>query len=244
MKQPKLLLGFVVAFTLTAASSAFAQVKIGTNPTVIGTNSNLEVEAADANKVIVNKNNGTVIIENTPSGAITDSIMTVDANGNVRAINANKLRQLLGASGSAIMTRNASQTLAPAVVTLVGLNTMVLDQENGVNVATSTFTVKRAGVYTLNGITNTAIPAYSPLQFANIDIFIQKIPAGSTTAINLGRNQVSSYTGSSISNTLTLLDNAVVGDRYRLAIQVCGNCIPGNPNYTLNSASFYVFKNL
>ena len=69
-----------------ASSAVFAQVKIGTNPTTIGANSNLEVEAANNKKVIVHKNDGTVVIENMPSGAVTDSIMSVDAAGNVRRI--------------------------------------------------------------------------------------------------------------------------------------------------------------
>ncbi|WP_254412662.1 hypothetical protein [Dyadobacter diqingensis] len=71
---------------LLATSSAFAQVKIGTNPTVIGTNNNLEVEAINNKKVIVNKADGTVVIENTPTGATTDKYLSIDAAGNVRAL--------------------------------------------------------------------------------------------------------------------------------------------------------------
>lgn len=39
---------------------AFCQVKIGSNPTAIGPNSNLEVEAASGNKTVIQKNNGNV----------------------------------------------------------------------------------------------------------------------------------------------------------------------------------------
>ncbi len=69
---------------MTASSSLMAQVKVGSNPTTINPNSNLEVEATNGKKVIVHKDNGTVVIENVPTGAATDSVMTVDANGNVR----------------------------------------------------------------------------------------------------------------------------------------------------------------
>jgi hypothetical protein len=73
---------------LFASASTFAQVKIGTNPTTIDGNSNLEVEATNNKKVIVHKNDGTVVIENTPPGAVTDGILSVDAVGNVRKISA------------------------------------------------------------------------------------------------------------------------------------------------------------
>lgn len=71
---------------LLFSSSVFAQVKIGTNPTTISANSNLEVEATNGKKVIIRKDVGTAVIENVPAGATTDGIMTVDAAGNVRQI--------------------------------------------------------------------------------------------------------------------------------------------------------------
>ena len=73
-------------FMLICTLSVQAQVKIGTNPTTIGANSNLEVEATNNKKVIVHKNDGTMVIENTPPGSITDSMLSVDAAGNVRSI--------------------------------------------------------------------------------------------------------------------------------------------------------------
>jgi hypothetical protein len=76
----------VAAFLFGAVGISNAQVKIGSNPTTIGANSNLEVEATNARKVIVNKADGTVVIENTPLGAATDRYLSVDASGNVRAV--------------------------------------------------------------------------------------------------------------------------------------------------------------
>lgn len=64
--------------------SAFPQAKIGTNPTTISTDANLEVEATNNKKVLVRKSDGSFVIENTPSGASTDSILTIDNSGNVR----------------------------------------------------------------------------------------------------------------------------------------------------------------
>jgi hypothetical protein len=91
MSQKQLLLkrlrtAAFAAALLLGTSAVFAQVKVGSNPTTINANSNLEVEAANGKKVQVKKDVGTMVIENTPSGALTDSIMTIDATGNVKAM--------------------------------------------------------------------------------------------------------------------------------------------------------------
>lgn len=58
----------------------FAQVKIGTNPTVIGANNNLEVEASTTGrKFSVDKATGKVIIADGSQG--NERILTSDANG-------------------------------------------------------------------------------------------------------------------------------------------------------------------
>ncbi len=55
--------------TLTWFTTAKAQVKIGANPASIGGTSNLEVEAANGNKTIIQKDNGNVGIGTTSPGA-------------------------------------------------------------------------------------------------------------------------------------------------------------------------------
>jgi len=109
---------FAAVFFAAAPGTAFAQVKIGSNPTVIGPNSNLEVEATGAQKVIVHKSDGTVVIENTPAGATTDRLMSVDAAGNVRALTLDQVntpvatRPYLRLKGGVIApTNGASQTV-------------------------------------------------------------------------------------------------------------------------------------
>ncbi|PQA56093.1 hypothetical protein [Siphonobacter curvatus] len=67
---PKQLLStgcFFVAFMSSA--TLFAQVKVGSNPTTIGSNSNLEVEATNGNKTVVQKDNGNVGIGTATPGA-------------------------------------------------------------------------------------------------------------------------------------------------------------------------------
>lgn len=58
-------LAILPACMFFATSDLFAQVKIGANPTTIGTNNNLEVEAANGNKTVIQKNNGNVGIGTT-----------------------------------------------------------------------------------------------------------------------------------------------------------------------------------
>jgi hypothetical protein len=70
---------FAVALLL-GTSAVFAQVKIGTNPTVIDPANNLEVESSTAgNKVSVNKTTGKITIAD--GSQANDNILTSDANG-------------------------------------------------------------------------------------------------------------------------------------------------------------------
>lgn len=62
-----------------AASASNAQVKVGVNSTNIGANSNLEVEAANGNKTIVDKATGKVTIQDGTQGI--NRIFSSDANG-------------------------------------------------------------------------------------------------------------------------------------------------------------------
>jgi hypothetical protein len=80
---------FVTATLLGPA--AFAQVKIGTAPTVIGVNSNLEVEATNNKKVIVDKTTGTLKVENKPLAAAEDSIVTRGTDGELHQMSSTRL---------------------------------------------------------------------------------------------------------------------------------------------------------
>ena len=67
--NPRLLFGLSLVAAFLTTSNASAQVKIGSNPTVIGANANLEVEAANGNKTVIQKNNGDVGIGTATPGA-------------------------------------------------------------------------------------------------------------------------------------------------------------------------------
>jgi len=71
---------FSSAFLLFFTSITFGQVKIGANPASIGAGSALEIEAANGNKFIVDKNSGQVTIQDGTQG--TDKVLFSDADGN------------------------------------------------------------------------------------------------------------------------------------------------------------------
>ncbi|MCY7357664.1 MAG: hypothetical protein LH609_09365, partial [Rudanella sp.] len=70
--------GLLLALMLLG-SAANAQVKIGANAKTIGSSSNLEVEAANGKKTIVDKATGQVTIQDGTEGA--GKVLTSDANG-------------------------------------------------------------------------------------------------------------------------------------------------------------------
>lgn len=74
------IIAIAAALVLGAASISNAQVKIGANPTTIAPSSNLEVEAGNGNKTIVNKTTGQVTIQDGTQG--TGKLLTSGAIGN------------------------------------------------------------------------------------------------------------------------------------------------------------------
>ncbi|SEJ69047.1 hypothetical protein SAMN04487995_5947 [Dyadobacter koreensis] len=80
----------VAAFLFGASHLSNAQVKIGSSPTTIGANRNLEVEAGGGQKVYIDKTDGTFTIENTPASTNTaDKAIGVDPTGKVITISNN-----------------------------------------------------------------------------------------------------------------------------------------------------------
>jgi hypothetical protein len=76
----KIFFSILSAGMFFSSSVVFAQVKIGSNPTVINPNNNLEVESATAgNKVSIDKTTGKVTIADGSQG--DEKILTSDANG-------------------------------------------------------------------------------------------------------------------------------------------------------------------
>jgi hypothetical protein len=80
MKKTKQFRILLVVALITVSASLFAQVKIGTNPTVISPNNNLEVESSTpGNKVSIDKTTGKMTYQDGTQGNL--KILTSDANG-------------------------------------------------------------------------------------------------------------------------------------------------------------------
>ncbi len=75
---------------LIGAYSVQAQIKIGSNPTTITTNKNLEIEASNGKKVNINKDDGRTFVENTPTAALTDSLILKYTDGELRQMSVAK----------------------------------------------------------------------------------------------------------------------------------------------------------
>jgi hypothetical protein len=238
MRRTTTLFSNLLIVTLMAsAGTAFGQVKIGTNPTTIGANSNLEVEAVNNKKVIVHKNDGTVVIENTPSGAETDSIMTIDVTGNVRRVDR---KRMLGTLGSAQMTVGAGQSLQPQVDTKVDYTNITFDDEGGVDLTANEFTITRDGFYTIYADIRVQIPLDGALgATGSFTANLVKKDAGSVGFFDGAlKNRGDVGPGS-----ITSLIQGSVGDKFYLVVRPCSGCTVGNAGYQVFSSNFTVIRN-
>jgi hypothetical protein len=175
----KALCAALFAASMLFGSSVFAQVKIGTNPTTIEPNSNLEVEASTTGrKVKVDKTTGQMTIADGTQG--TGKVLTSDANG--------------GASWQLPLAQNtdvwvyAKQTGSQAIsvgTNLVLFNSEVYDRGNNFNPATSTITVPSDGIYQLSAGTKKSTAAASTFNmllevWVNGTLFVVLYEDGST----------------------------------------------------------------
>jgi len=151
---------FAAGLILTS-SALFAQVKVGANSTTIGANSNLEIEATNANKVVVTKDAGKLVIDGTaqvktlPAAALADKSVSADASGN--------------------LTLRSNLTIAPLGL-LTGPTRYTSDQ---VNVAVNA--VRTGNVVCLEGYI-TALETLAPNENGN-EFRIALIPGGYTPRV-------------------------------------------------------------
>lgn len=133
----------IAAAMLLGSSSAFSQVKIGSNPTSINAANNLEVEASTAGrKTSIDKTTGKVTIADGSQGV--DKVLTSDANG--------------VASWQAPAVQNTdvmlSVAVAPQTVSttnqILDLSAAAFDKGSNFNLATNQFLAPTAGYYQLS----------------------------------------------------------------------------------------------
>ena len=130
------------AALLLGSSAAFAQVKIGTNPTTIEPNSNLEVEASTAGrKMKVDKTTGQVSIADGTQGA--GKVFTSDANGG------GSWQQVPAQRTDVMLTVNGSQSIG-GVTTTFDFANEPYDRGGNFDLGTNVFTAPSAGLYLFN----------------------------------------------------------------------------------------------
>lgn len=133
----------IAAAMLLGASSAFAQVKIGTSPTTIDPANNLEVEASTAGrKTSVDKVTGQVTIKDGTEGV--NKILTSDVNGGASW-------QMPGVQTTPVQVKSisdADQVLNNNATTIVNYQTTVFDV--GVNKTGNSVVIPSTGLYDMN----------------------------------------------------------------------------------------------
>lgn len=157
MKTSKHFIAALVMIAMTTVAS-FAQVKIGSNPTTIDPASNLEVEGSNGKKVIVSKT-GTVKIENVPAGALTDSLLVVDAQGNVKLKSIGSTKSVTQVNPYIRLKGNLSApTNSPTTYIYLTNSASTLINQMTHTAATGVITIQKSGLYffTINsyGATN------------------------------------------------------------------------------------------
>ncbi|PSL31536.1 hypothetical protein [Dyadobacter jiangsuensis] len=227
------LIGGAVAtiFLAAAPDHAFAQVKIGSNPTVIGSNSNLEVEATNAKKVIVHKSDGTVVIENTPQGAATDKLMSVDAAGNVRALTLDEVN-------TPVATRPYLRLKGAVITAVTGSNVFVTnlaaELQNNVNytAGTGAITIQEAGVYYY------AVTALGPGQAGAPGTVFDYCHAITANNATLDQTCGRSNRGEGTSSTNTGIYKLNAGDVVRINLTTSSAWVGGTGQYNFSVALY------
>lgn len=179
----KILSAATVVALLSTSSSVFAQVKIGSNPATIGSSSNLEVEATNGKKVIVDKTTGATTVQSLTTASATDSIVTAN-QGTLDQMSISRLAQILKTTyGLGSSTTGTTQSIR------IGLNNQGLGANafnayrfNQANSAAEMGTGAFGGQNYINTIAgssfeeNVALPAGSGTSARTTDRII--LPAG------------------------------------------------------------------
>lgn len=158
---------FLIAGVFLTAFTAFAQVKIGTNPTVVDPANNLEVESSTTgNKVSVNKTTGKVTIADGSQG--TGKILTSDANGEASW-------QTTGSQNSPVLfntTNTANQVITSGTNAYVDFNVKGYDRGNNIDLTANTLTIPAngTGVYQFNCIFATLNQAIAQGVYVQIEV--------------------------------------------------------------------------
>jgi hypothetical protein len=138
---------FTIIANLVIVFYASAQLKVGNNPSTIGTNNNLEVESSSGKKVIINKTTGATAIDYTPSAFKTDSVLLKDpTSGEIRQMSFTRFKALYGGGSSTSNGACAGLGYTPSGTSSTAPNSFVVPN-------TTIVATKVNSVYSYNGHT-------------------------------------------------------------------------------------------
>lgn len=143
---------FFVVLTLTAVDNkTFAQMKVGSNPNTIGTTSNLEVEATNGKKTIVDKTTGKVTIQDGTEGA--GKVLTSDANGasSWQALSAANIPEIVFIATTTNTLANPYSVGYPGNNSLVSRIPFTPIFGTGYDATQKLYQIQSAGVYRITG---------------------------------------------------------------------------------------------
>ncbi|WP_149239713.1 C1q-like domain-containing protein [Dyadobacter sp. 32] len=220
----------IAAAMLLGASSAFAQVKIGTNPTTIDPANNLEIEASTAGrKTSVDKVTGQVTIKDGTEG--DGKVLTSDATGGASWKNVS-LKAFAGAKTN--VRQNMPQSVGPSIMTPIVFQSEITDPTNSFDPATGAFTVPATGLYQVFGSTqfdNNEVPGIPVFYSACLQIYVN---ASSVVAQSCSQMNVVT-TSSSASNIVMLNAGDVLTMR-------AGAQVASGGTFAAVVSSFYAYK--
>jgi hypothetical protein len=192
----------LAAALLLGASAAFAQVKIGTNPTTIGASNNLEVEASTTGrKTSVDKVTGQVTIADGTEAS--GDVFTSDANGG------GSWRPVI--QSMAIATATTPTPVPASTNTTINFGAFTFDRGGNFSLATDMYTAPTTGIYYVKctvGFPQVAslnqlwISLWkSGVQYA--DIFSNPAVPANTAAIGSGNTMLFLMAGETVRLTVT-----------------------------------------
>lgn len=222
--------GLITAALLFGSSAAFAQVKIGTNPTAIGANNNLEVEASTTGrKTSIDKTTGQVTIADGTQGV--DRVLTSDANGGASWKNV-KLTAFAGAKTN--VRQNMTASTGPSILTPVVFQSEITDPTNSFDPATGAFTAPAAGLYQVFGSTqfdNNEVPGIPIFYSACLQVYVN-----ASTVVAQSCSQINVVTVSSSASAIVMLN---AGDVLTLR---AGAQVASGSTFGVVVSSFYAYK--
>ncbi|PAC27664.1 C1q-like domain-containing protein [Flectobacillus sp. BAB-3569] len=231
------LIGFVAFITIS--TQTFAQVKVGSNPTSIGTTSNLEVEASNGNKTIINKATGQVTVIDGTQGV--GKVFTSDANGAASWVAPVAPPATTIAPFSAVLSttrQSFTASVAGNTAQEVKFDGESFDASNAFTPTTGRFTAPTAGYYLFSGAVqfdNTLVSGQPT--FAGVSMTLTK-NFGATGSSRLGQ-YVATGGGTIVSGSLSTIAFLNAGDYVSLT---AGAQISSGTTYQLVSLSFYGYK--